>query len=484
MAEDSPKDTRPDLSPAYTQDHRPIAENKPPPQDHRPIAANKLPPQDHRPIAAHKPQEERRPDSPPPEKREPRKKHHGWIWTLLVLVLVAVLLFLWLGRKKPKTTPPPPIAITTTNVRRGDIDVAVSALGSVLPVYTVGISPRVDGQLVKVSYTEGELVKSNDLLAVIDPEPYEALEMQAEGQLARDNALLDIARIDLQRYQAAYEKKAIPQQQVADQEGVVHQDEGTVKIDQGLVTNAQVQLAYCYIRAPISGRVGLRLIDPGNVVHAANTNALLVIAQLQPITVVFNVAEDLLPQIQKQAQAGHSMTVEAYDRADSKKIATGQYLTMDNLIDTATGTIRIKAIFTNEDLMLFPNQFVNARLVIETLTNQMLVPTFAIQRNPQGSFVYVVTNRMVDETIKTNGSIITNKVMSEVVTMRDIKIGVSDTNSTAVEGLQENEIIAIDNFNKLGENVKVAQHKPGEKQGTNNAAGENTSTNKTKKRSE
>ncbi|HWF19815.1 MAG TPA: efflux RND transporter periplasmic adaptor subunit, partial [Verrucomicrobiae bacterium] len=408
------------------------------------------------------------------------KRRHGWIWLIIFLVLVVVGVIFFLRRHKPKPAPPPPIPISTTNIQLGDIAVSVTALGSVLPVYTVGISPRVDGQLIKVAYTEGQLVKTNDLLAVIDPGPFEALEIEAEGQLARDQAQLDIARIDLKRFQAAYERKAIPEQQLADQQGVVHQDEGTVKFDQGQLANARVQLAYCYIRAPISGRVGLRLVDPGNVVHAANTNAMLAIAQLQPITVLFSVAEDFLPQIQRQVQAGHSMLVEAYDRTESKKIATGEYLTMDNLIDTATGTIRIKATFNNEDFALFPNQFVNARLVIEVLTNQLLIPTFAIQRNPQGAFVYVVTNKVANEVVTTNHNTFTNMVTNEVVTMQNIKVGVSDTNSTAVEGVETGQLIAIDNFNKLGEGVKVKALKPGESPSTNAApAGPRNSKGKT-----
>jgi len=431
---------------------------------------------------------EPRPVSPPtqPPQRERRRKSHGWLWAIILLIILVIILVAWLRRHKPKPAPPPPIAISTTNVQVGDIPVTVTALGSVLPVYTVGISPRVDGQLMQVSYTEGQLVKSNDLLALIDPHPFEALVIQAEGQLQRDKASLEIARVDLKRYQEAFTKKAIPEQQLADQQGVVHQAEGTVRFDEGQLTNAQVQLAFCYIRAPISGRVGLRLVDPGNVVHAANTNALVVIAQLQPITLVFNVAEDLLPQIQQQANAGHPMMVEAYDRTGARKIATGQYLTMDNVIDPATGTIRIRAIFTNEDLTLFPNQFVNARLIIETLTNQLLVPTFAIQRNPQGSFVYVVTNHVTNEVVKTNGVEMTNTVTSEVVTMRDIKVGLSDTNMTAVQGLEPNELIAVDNFNKLGEGVRITVQKPGQKQknNKNNAPPTSISANEHKKRSD
>jgi multidrug efflux system membrane fusion protein len=393
------------------------------------------------------------PAAPPPNSPA-RKGHHSgtWILVLLVIVLGVGALFLLRG-KKPKLPPPPPVSITVTNVQQGDIDVAVTSLGSVQPVYTAAISPRVDGQVIQVNYTEGQMVGSNDLLAVIDPGPYQAALTQATGQLQRDKALLEGAKIDLDRYQAAYVKKAIPKQQVDDQVALVHQDEGTVKFDEGQIDNARVQLAYCYIRAPFAGHVGLRLVDPGNVVHAANTNALVVVAQLQPITVIFNVAEDYLPQIEQQTRAGHDMTVEAWDRAQENKIATGKVLALNNLIDAATGTIRIKAIFDNANLSLFPNQFVNARLIIQTLHGVNLIPNFAIQHNPDGAFVYVVTNNPVTN----NGT----AASYQTVTMRNITLGTADGNVTSVpQGLETGEVIALDNFNKLGEGIKVAARQP------------------------
>jgi multidrug efflux system membrane fusion protein len=392
--------------------------------------------------------------APPPPNPPARKEHHWgtWILVLLVIVLGVGAFFLFSG-KKPKPPAPPPVSITVTNVQHGDIDVAVSSLGSVQPVYTATISPRVDGQVVTVNYTEGQMVASNDLLAVIDPGPYQAALTQATGQLERDKALLEGAKIDLDRYQAAYVKKAIPKQQVDDELALVHQDEGTVKFDEGQIENARVQLAYCYIRAPFAGSVGLRLVDPGNVVHAANTNAMVVVAQLQPITVVFNVAEDYLPQIEQQMKAGHEMTVEAWDRAQENKLTTGKVLALNNMIDAATGTVRIKAIFDNKDFSLFPNQFVNARLIIQTLHGLSLIPTFAVQHNPDGAFVYVVTNN----TVTTNGTV-TNY---QTVTMRTIVPGAADGNVTSVpQGLEPGEVIALDNFNKLGEGIKVAPRQP------------------------
>jgi len=411
--------------------------------------------------------------APKPASQSARKEHHWGTWILiLVVILLSIGAFMLLRGKKPKQAPPPPVSITVTNVLKGDIAVAVSSLGSVQPVYTATISPRVDGQVITVNYTEGQMVASNDLLAVIDPGPYQAQLTEASGQLERDKALLEGVKVDLDRYKAAAAKKAIPQQQVDDELALVHQDEGTVKFDEGQVENAKVQLAYAYVRAPFAGRVGLRLIDPGNIVHAANTNAMVVVAQLQPITVIFNVAEDYLPQIQEQMQAGHpdaaptmadestpeiqqpstaghQMTVEAWDRAEENKIATGKVLALDNMIDTATGTVRLKASFDNTNLTLFPNQFVNAKLIIKTLHGVTLIPTFAIQHNPEGPFVYVLTNA----TVTTNG-MTTN---FQAVTMRTITTGTADGNVTSIpQGLEPGEVIALDNFNKLGEGVKVA----------------------------
>jgi multidrug efflux system membrane fusion protein len=416
---------------------------------------------------------------PPPSDSPGSKEHHRgtWVLVLLVIVLAAGAFFLLRG-KRPKPPPLPPVSITVTNVERGDIDVSVTSLGSVTPVYTASMSPRVDGQVIAVNFTEGQMVSSNDLLVEIDPGPYDAALTQATGQLQRDKALLEGANVDLKRYQAAFVKKAVPQQQVDDQLALVHQDEGTVKFDEGQVESAKVNLAYCYIRAPFAGRVGLRLVDPGNVVHAADTNAIVVVAQLQPITVVFSVAEDYLPQIQEQMRGGQpmkrpsaeddssspqiddpaqaappQMTVQAWDRADENIIDTGKVLALNNLIDTATGTLRIKSIFDNTDLSMFPNQFVNAKLIIKTLHGLSLIPTFAIQQSPDGSFVYVVTN----ETVTTNG-MTTNY---ETVTMRTITPGAVDGNTTSVlRGLQAGEVIALDNFNKLGEGVKVAPRQP------------------------
>ncbi len=388
----------------------------------------------------------------PPTAAPPKPSGAGAaVWIVLALAIIGAVIGyeIYKGQLKPPSRLAPPVTISTTNAVRGDIDVTVSRIGTVTPVYTAWISPRVDGQIMRVNYTEGQMVTTNDLLVEIDPGPYQAQLTVAEGQLARDKALLEGANIDLARFQAAYARSAgtnvlhaVPKQQVDDQQALVHQDEGAVKLDQGQVSNAAVQLAYCFIRAPINGRAGLRLIDPGNVVHAANTNALVVIAQLQPITVVFSPTEVELPAIQRQLLAGHKMKVEAWNADNTQKLATGSFLTMDTMIDTATGSVRCKALFGNEDLMLFPNQFVNVKVIVDTMHNATLVPTSAIQHSPQGDFVYVVTPE-------------------QKVKMQPITSGVSEADTTAVEGLPPDAVIAANNFDKLGDGAKVNVRQPG-----------------------
>lgn len=389
-----------------------------------------------------------------------KDRRHPWVWVVVILVILGIALLAYFRHQKPPPKPPPPVAVSTTNAVSGSVDNTVSGLGTVTPIYTVAVSTRVDGQIESVDYKEGQLVNTNDLLVQIDPRPYQAALNQSQGQLAHDRATLAKDRNDLQRYQLAYQKNAIPKMTYDDQVETVHQDEGTVKSDEGVVSNAEVNLSYCTIRAPFAGRVGLRLIDPGNVVHAANTNALVVVTKLQPITVEFTVAENYLPQIEEQTQLGHEMTVEAWTPDWSRKIAEGRFLTTDNLVDVSTGTIRIKAIFPNENLALFPNYFVNAKLIINTLQNVTLVPTVAIQRNPQGAFVYEVDS---DSKIK----------------MQNVTPGLAQNDMTQVDGLGSGAEIVTDNFNKLSDKMKVVVRKPGEKgtprggendQGTNGPA--------------
>lgn len=331
----------------------------------------------------------------------------------------------------------PPLMIGTMAAQEGDIGIYVSALGVVTPLNTVSVRSRVDGQLMKVNYQEGQMVRAGDPLVEIDAAPFQAALVQAEGQFARDSALLENAHLDLDRYKEAFAKKAIPKQQLDTQAATVHQYEGTVKLDQGQVDNARVQLAYCHIGAPISGRVGLRLVDAGNIVHASDANALVVITELQPIAVIFNVAEDFLPQIQQQLRAGKTLAVDAFDREKNKKLATGTLATLDNQIDTTTGTVKLKAIFTNEDESLFPNQFVNARLLVDTLRNVTLVPNTVIQRNADSAFVYLLKP-------------------DQTVAVQTITAGATDGSASAVEGIAPGAVVVGDNFSRLTDGAKVA----------------------------
>jgi multidrug efflux system membrane fusion protein len=366
-----------------------------------------------------------------------------WIWTLVLLILLGAGTYYYLHQSKQRATSaqaeaaPRAVPVSAASVRKGDIGVYINALGTVTPVYTDAITSRVQGEIINVYYREGQLVHKGDPLLDIDPRPYQAQLTQVEGQLAHDQALLNEARIDLGRYQSAYSQNAIAKQQVDDQEQTVLQYEGTVKNDTGQVENAKVNLVYCHITSPIDGRVGLRLVDPGNIVQANSTTTLVVVTQLQPITVIFSIAEDYLPQIQEQLRKGRSMLVDAFDRDQQKKIASGTLLTLDNQIDTTTGTIKLKAIFPNENGALFANQFVNARLLVDTLHDAILIPTAAIQRNAQGAFVYLIKS-------------------DQTAAIQTVNVGTTDGDTSAVEGLQPGDTIAVKGFEKLQDGVKVS----------------------------
>jgi multidrug efflux system membrane fusion protein len=290
-----------------------------------------------------------------------------------------------------------------------------------------------------VHYQEGQLVRKGQPLIDIDPRPYQAQLLQAQGALERDTNVLAQAKMDLQRYRDAWARNGIPKQTLDDQEKVVLQDEGTVKNDQGTVQYYQVQVGFCHITSPINGRVGLRLVDPGNVVQSSGGTTLAVITQLQPITVIFTIAEDSLAQVQAQTKHGKRLSVDAFDRAQQTKLGTGKLLTFDNQIDTTTGTVKMRALFDNKNDALFPNQFVNTRLLVNTLQGVTLIPTSAIQRNGQTAFVYVIQN--------------------DTAQIRNIKTGVADAGNTAVTGINPGDVVADSSFDKLQNNSKIVVSK-------------------------
>ncbi len=359
-----------------------------------------------------------------------------WIVPLLVLLLVVLLLARHHEDAKKAAPPAPPgIAVTTATAKKGDIGVYLDAIGTVTPVYTASITSQVTGQIVSVHYTEGQRVNKGDALVDIDPRPFQATLLQAQGTLERDENVLGQAKMDLERYRNALAGNAIAKQTFDDQEKLVLQENGTVKNDQGTVQYDQVQLDFCHITAPIAGRVGLRLVDPGNVVQAAGTVTLAVITQIKPITVVFTMPEDSLDQVEARLQTKAKLPVDAFDRAAQKKIASGALLTLDNQIDTTTGTLKGRAVFDNKNDALFPNEFVNTRLLVNTLKGVTLIPASTIQQNGQASFVYVLQDNVAHQ--------------------RTVKPGVTDAGMTQVEGVNPGDVLANSSFDKLQDNSKV-----------------------------
>jgi len=370
------------------------------------------------------------------------RTHRRWMVQLAACLLIAAVFSSCRRASAPSQTErqvsqAPSIMITTATAQKGDIGVYLNALGLVTPIETVAIKSRVDGQLVKIYYQEGQMIHKGDPLVDIDAAPYQAMLLQYQGQFDRDRALLENAHLDLERYTVAYASNAVPKQQLDTQAAAVHQYEGTVKLDQGQVDNARVQLAYCHITAPISGRVGLRLVDEGNIVHATDANPLMIITKCQPISVIFTVAEDCLPQIQGQLKSGKNLLVDAFDRAQTNLLASGTLETLDNQIDTATGTLKLRAVFANDDGTLFPNQFVNARLHMNTLHDVTLLQNTAIQRNAQGAFVYLF------------------KSEEQTVSIQPIVVGTTDGGISAVEGIAPGVIVAADNFSRLTDGASV-----------------------------
>jgi multidrug efflux system membrane fusion protein len=377
------------------------------------------------------------PDSPPHQHRGVR----AIVWILLLLIFaVGFFLVLRLHDDTTKAAKSPKggggaATVTTTTAQKGDIGVYLDSIGTVTPVYTASITSQVNGIVTAVHYTEGQIVRKGDPLIDIDARPYQATLLQAQGTLERDENILGQARMDLERYRNAWDRNAIPKQTLDDQEKIVLQNQGTVKIDQGTVQFDQIQVEYCHIVAPITGRVGLRLVDPGNVVQSSGTLTLAVITQLQPITVIFTIPEDNLDPVQQRLHKGAKLAVDAFDRAAQKKVATGTLLTLDNQIDTTTGTVKARGSFDNKDLTLFPNEFVNVRLLVDTLHGATLIPASAIQHNGQTAFVYVLQDNTAH--------------------MRTIKTGVTDAGLTQATGINPGDVLANSSFDKLQDNGKV-----------------------------
>jgi multidrug efflux system membrane fusion protein len=376
-----------------------------------------------------------------------RRRHKVFrivMWSLLLLVLVLAFLLFWRHHEAAKKAAAAAAAarakvvgvtITSATAQKGNIGIYLDAIGTVTPEYTDSITSQVDGLVVAVNFQEGQRVLKGDPLIDIDPRPYRATLLQAQGALERDENVLAQARMDLQRYRDAWEKKAIAKQILDDQEKLVLQDQGTVKNDQGTVQYDQVQVDFCHITAPIAGQVGLRLVDPGNVVQAAGATTLAVITQLEPITVIFTIPEDSLGQVEARLRQRAKLTVDAFDRAAQNKIASGTLLTLDNQIDTTTGTVKGRAVFANKNDALFPNQFVNTRLLVNTLQGVTLIPASAIQQNGQASFVYVIQNNFAH--------------------MRSIKTGVTNGGMTQVTGIGPGDVVANSSFDKLQDNSAV-----------------------------
>jgi membrane fusion protein, multidrug efflux system len=384
-----------------------------------------------------------------PAPPSPPRTHRSKLVWLLIPVLLAAAIWgyaYWskadasvkpaAGGKKGDGKGADTFQVVATKARRGNIGVYFNGLGAVTPIYTVTVKSRVDGQLMEIHYREGDTVHQGDLLIQIDPRPFQVQLTEAEGQLAKDQAALANARIDLTRYQTLLTQNAIPEQQVATQKALVTQDEGMVKSDEGQVDSAKLNLVYCRITAPITGRIGLRLVDPGNIVHASDPNGLLVITQIEPISVLFTVAEDQLPVVLQKMRTA-KLQVDAYDRDMKQKLAQGTLTTVDNQIDQTTGTVRLRATFDNKDDSLFPNQFVNARLLVQEKRGVILLPSAAIQRSANATFVYLI---QPDST----------------VTVRNITEGTTEGDvSEITSGLNDGDAVVMTGADKLEEGSKV-----------------------------
>jgi multidrug efflux system membrane fusion protein len=397
-----------------------------------------------------------------PLEREPSAKGHRWLWIVAAAVVIALGFWYFRGSRTSTEAQGPgapagaakgpgrqgggaggfvvPVVVATA--QRGDLPVYFNGLGTVTAFNTVTVRSRVDGQITKINFTEGQFVHQGQDLVDIDSRPYQVQLEQAEGQLAKDQAQLRDVQVNYERYQLLYKEGVIPKQQVDTQGAQVGQFEGSIKGDQGAIDSAKLQIVYSHVTAPISGRIGLRLVDIGNIVHATDANGLLVITQLQPIAVIFALPQDQLPQVASKLQKGEQLVVDAYDRDDTTKIESGKLLTIDNQIDTTTGTYKLKAVFNNDKNLLFPNQFVNVHLLADVKKNLVIVPASAIQRGPQGTYVYVVQN-------------------GNIVKIQPVTIVQSTANNVGLSaGLNAGDIVVVDGQDKLQDGSKVSPTTP------------------------
>ena len=379
---------------------------------------------------------------PPLTRSRPRRRMFRRIAFLITLLVAAFLLIHFLWRPPPPNvigdvTQSAPEPIGAATVGTGDIRVVVNALGTVTPLATVTVQTQISGRIMEVGFKEGQAIKKGDFLAQIDARPYELLKAQNEGQLAHDQGLLAQAKNNLTRYQRLAEQNSIARQQYEDQGFIVQQYEGTVKLDQAQVDQQALNISYCHIVSPITGYIGLRLVDPGNYVQTTNNTGIAVVTQLQPITVVFPIPEDDLPQVHRQLRAGTTLEVMAYDRANQTKLATGKVIALDSQIDTSTGTVKLRAQFDNTDEALFPNQFVNARLLVETRHDVVRVPVAAVQTGGPGTYVYLIN-------------------AADTVSVRPIKLGPTDGEMAQVmSGLAAGDRVVIDGADRLREGAHV-----------------------------
>jgi multidrug efflux system membrane fusion protein len=417
----------------------------------------------------------------------------GWIWAVvvvLVLAAAAVAIYFFYGRSGASTAAAGrraamagrPVPVVSAVARIGDLPQYLTGLGNVVPLKSVTVRTRVDGQVDSVSFVEGQLVHEGDLLAQIDPRPFQVQQEQAEGQLAKDQAAYNVAKTNVQRDKEALAANAIAAQQLDTDQSAMDQAAAAMKVDQSQIDSAKLQLTYCNVTSPITGRIGLRLVDPGNIVHASDSTGIAVIAQRQPITLVFSLPEDVVGQVEKKINAGEKLAVDAFDRDMKLKLATGSLLASDNQIDPTTGMLKFKAIFPNEDDALFPNQFANARLLIDTVQNAVLVPTAAVQHGLQSAtFVYVVKFDAGGASeapaaggaggTEQHGPAAAAAGKPGTVEMRDVVVGPSEGDTTVIaNGLNAGDTVVTDGVDKLNDGSKVLARNADEAAAAGNAA--------------